>query len=74
MARFKIVSVPRNTVDVKYINSEVARQVNAVYLIASNSTHLIWSLASMTDMGWVRLERSKFVAVSGKLIRLKDQR
>lgn len=74
MARFKIVSIPKNTVDIKYISSEVARQVNAVYLIASNSTHLIWSLSSIDEMGWVRLERSKFIAVSGKLIRLKDQK
>ena len=62
---------PRKTVDIKYITNDTAKQVLKVYLVASAAVHLIWELASN---GWVRIEKTKFVSVRGKFIRLKDQK
>lgn len=62
---------PRKTVDIKYITNATAKQVLKVYLVASAAVHLIWELASN---GWVRIEKTKFVSVRGKFIRLKDQK
>lgn len=72
MARYKIDGQPRKTTDVKYITKTAARQVLKVYLVASAAVHLIWELA--TTIGWVRIEKTKFVSVRGKFIRLKDQK
>lgn len=72
MARYKIDGQqPRKTVDIKYIANAAAKQVLKVYLVASATVHLIWELASN---GWVRIEKTKFVSVRGKFIRLKDQK